>query len=301
MFSIKLKLSSVLTEEQIFTLGESLNGIAVSHSAIMKENPDFWHVQWLSEERPDEDEITNRFLIQSRMMEMEEPLDLQAYHWDIEELGDKNWLEECYKGFEPFSVGSLFIHGSHYKGDVPDDQISMQIDAATAFGTGEHATTKGCLEAMIQMKDAGMCPWNVLDMGTGSGILSVAAWKLWQTPVLGVDMDPESVRVATHHAELNDVPMGDGKVEFEKGDSVQAVKIQKRMPFDLIIANILSEPLKTLAPGFKDISDEGAYLILSGMVADKALAVREKYRELGFKMENQIRDGNWVTLVMKKV
>lgn len=255
MHSITLKLSSILTDDQVYALGEALNGVAISHSAIKKEKPKFWEICWICEDEPNAMEITNRIMIQSRVIGLEGDLDISPHHWDIEPVPNKDWLTECYKSFTPFSVGPFFIYGSHYEGDVPAEQIGMQIDAATAFGSGEHGTTKGCLQAMLDLKGQGVCPWNVLDMGCGSGILSIAAWKLWQTPILGIDIDDEAVRVSNHHAELNDIETrkgnkGNHKVEFARGKNKSAIKIQKKMPFEMIIANILAEPLRSLAQDF---------------------------------------------------
>lgn len=300
MYSTKLKLSTRLTEDEIYALGESLNGLAISHSATKSQKPNFWLLEWLSEEKLDAIELTSRILLQAELAGLEDSLDISPWHWEMDEVPDKNWLEECYKAFQPFSVGPFFIHGSHYDGDIPAEQIGMQIDAATAFGSGEHETTKGCLQAMLDLKGQGFCPWNVLDMGTGSGILSVAAWKLWQTPVLGVDMDEEAVKVSTHHAELNDVPIGDGKALFAKGDDFKCSSIAGRKPFELIIANILAEPLREMASGMAEVCDEGAYVILSGMLNDQAKGVEEVYEERGLHLRKKIELGNWTTLVLRK-
>lgn len=306
MYSIKLKLSTRLGEDKVYALGEALNGLASSHSAMKNDKPEYWQLEWLMDKEPDTNDMTERMMSQAEMISLDGQIDITPQHWDVEELDDKNWLEECYKTFNPFSVGPFFIYGAHHDGGVPAQQIGMQIDAATAFGSGEHGTTKGCLQAMLDIKGQGVCPWNILDMGTGSGILAIAAWKLWQSPVLGVDIQAESVRVATHHATLNDVPLEgeqskDGKVQFIEGDNAKIDAIKARAPYELIMANILSEPLKELAPGFGEIADSGGYIILSGMLEDQAASIRNRYEQQGFSFQNKIVLDGWTTLVMRKL
>lgn len=175
----------------------------------------------------------------------------------------------------------------------------MQIDAATAFGSGEHGTTKGCLLALLDLKESGVCPWNVLDMGTGSGILGIAAWKLWKTPVLAVDNDEEAMRVACHHRELNGISSGDTGMICKTGDGFRTKAVQEKKPFDLIIANILAVVLRELAGELKECSDKNGFIILSGILNIQAQEVLDAYEPLGFVLKNRFDIDEWSTLVLQ--
>lgn len=254
-----------------------------------------WEIRFLSENTPD-----------TRVLEeiLREALDNTAalpekFDWKTEPLPDTDWLAHSYRQFPPFSVGPFFIYGSHCEGSVPEGQIGLQIDAATAFGSGEHGTTKGCLQAMLDLKGRGACPWNVLDMGTGSGILAIAAWKLWKTPVLAVDNDPEAVRVARHHQQINNVPEGATEMTCACGDGFNEELTQKRKPYDLVIANILAGTLKEMAPDLKTVSDENGYVILSGILNEQAQSVIECYKRQGLRLKNRIEIGEWSTLTLQ--
>ncbi|MCC7305236.1 MAG: 50S ribosomal protein L11 methyltransferase [Alphaproteobacteria bacterium] len=218
----------------------------------------------------------------------------------IEEIpADTDWLAQSYRQFPPFEVGPFFVYGSHHKDPPPEDKIALQIDAATAFGSGEHGTTKGCLLAMTELKEAGVCPWNVLDMGTGSGILAIAAWRLWKTPVLAVDNDEEAVRVTARHAALNQVPLNDTGMICETADGFRGTLVQQKRPFDLVIANILAGPLKEMAADLAAVCDDNGYVILSGILTTQAQEVLDAYAKLGLQPRKRTDIGEWSTLVLQ--
>ena len=251
------------------------------------------------EDAPTAQDLTARLLIGFELHTIESANFQTPQEWLIEPLPEKDWLAESYKTFPPFEIGPFFIHGSHYDGDLPANKKPLQIDAATAFGSGEHGTTKGCLEAMIELKDQGHCPWNVLDMGTGSGILAIAAWKLWKTPILAVDNSEEAVRVAAHHQELNGVSNASSAMTCLLGDGFNTSEVENKKPFDLIIANILAGPLIDMAPALTKVADENAHIILSGMLVEQADEVWNAYKKQGLKKQNQINHGEWSTLVLQ--
>ena len=152
--------------------------------------------------------------------------------------------------------------------------------------------------AMLDLKEQGACPWNVLDMGTGSGILAIGAWKLWKTPVLAVDNDPECVRVTEHHREINKVPQGKTDMISVVGDGFVTPEVLEKKPFDLVIANILAGPLKDMAADLIAVSDENGFVILSGILNEQACSVIEAYKKLNLK--NKYEVGDWTTLVLQK-
>lgn len=215
-------------------------------------------------------------------------------------MPEQDWLAVSYEEFKPFSVGPFFIHGSHYEDAIPEEQIGLKIDAATAFGSGEHGTTRGCLEAMIDLKGRGACPWNVLDMGTGSGILAIAAWKLWKTPILAVDNDPEAVRMSRVHQEINGVPEGATEMTCACGEGFAEETTQKRKPYDLVIANILASALRDMAEELTAVTDTNGFVILSGILNEQAQSVLERYLPLGFAHKKSYTIGDWTTILLQK-
>lgn len=219
--------------------------------------------------------------------------------WAFERIPHTDWLAASYKQFPAFDVGPFFIYGSHHDGGVPGDKTGLQIDAATAFGSGEHGTTKGCLLAMLDLKESGVCPWNVLDIGTGSGILGIAAWKLWKTPVLATDNDEEAVRVAARHRDLNQVPGDETGMICVTADGFATDSVQAKKPFDLIIANILAVVLREMAHELLACTDKNGFIILSGILNTQAQEVLNVYEPLGFALRNRFDIGEWSTLVLQ--
>ena len=165
------------------------------------------------------------------------------WHW--EELPDTDWVAENQRSFRPFAVGPFWVHPSHVTDGMPAGLLPLRIDAGLAFGTGTHATTRGCLELLATLDPAETV--NAVDVGCGSGILAIAMAKLWQRPVLGGDNDAEAVDVARENAELNGV--GD-LCRFVMSAGLQAPELAARAPYDLIVANILAGPLAELSESF---------------------------------------------------
>ncbi len=298
MYRASIKLPADYKEESLTLLADAFEDISEAHVAL-RENTHSgpWNIEWVLRDAPDIVDLTARLSVQAQI----QGLELPSISWNISKIDtDINWLEESYKQPPPFSVGPFFIHGSHYEGDIPQGQMSLQIDAATAFGSGEHGTTKGCLQAMLDLKGRGQCPWNVLDMGTGSGILAIAAWKLWKTPILAVDNDAEAIRVSEHHADLNGVKLGGSALSIQTGDGFSASLVAKKAPFDLIIANILAAPLIEMAEALASVSDKNGYVILSGMLAEQADKVLSAYTKLGFSLKERYDIGEWSTLCLHK-
>ncbi len=299
MFKTSLHLPAHITTIEAAILGDSVSDLCSAHSALRAENTQSapWVLEWLFPKQIDPQVLKARLLIASDVHNIDIS---QNFDFMQEDVPDINWLEYSYMQFPSFSIGPFFIYGSHYEDNVPKEQIGLQIDAATAFGSGEHGTTSGCLQAMIDLKGQGACPWNVLDMGTGSGILAIAAWKLWKTPVLAVDNDPEAVRVAAHHREINNVPESATDIQCVCGDGFATELVQQRKPFDLIIANILPGPLKEMAEALVTCADENGAIVLSGILNEQAEGVLGVYQALGLEHRKTIEIGEWSTLMLRK-
>ncbi len=296
MYTAKLRLPASYNEIEIARLGEGIEPLAFS--ALRDENNEKspWTVEWMFESSPETQDLKNKIVLNAGIYEVSLPSPIDI---EIEALPEEqDWLSYSYKQFPAFEVGPFFIYGSHHEGAVPDDKLGLQIDAATAFGSGEHGTTAGCLEAMVILKDQGLCPWNVLDMGTGSGILAIAAWKLWKTPVLAVDNDPEAVRVTDRHCAQNKVPMGPGNIVSACGDGFNTPLVQDKKPYELIIANILAGPLKDMAADLTQTCDENGYVILSGILNEQADDVIKAYEAQGMELKHHLKIKDWSTLIL---
>jgi ribosomal protein L11 methyltransferase len=299
VYRARLKLPADFEETDLEILGQALEDVSLGHIALREENLQAapWKLEWIIQDKPSStDDFNARLHLTANLNN----IDLPRPEWQFEEIPDIDWLAHSYQQFPPFSVGPFFIYGSHFTSGVPDGQIGLQIDAATAFGSGEHGTTKGCLQAMLDLKGIGQCPWNVLDMGTGSGILAVAAWRLWKTPVLAIDNDAESVRVAAHHVAINQITADPSSVTCDFGDGFKTKIVQQKKPYDLIIANILAGPLIDMAQELAEVTDENGYVILSGMLNDQAADVLKAYETQGFALKKRYDIGEWSSLAIQK-
>lgn len=214
----------------------------------------------------------------------------------IEALPDIDWLQHVYENLKPIEAGRFFVHGSHIQQDLPQDKTCIIIEAASAFGTGEHPTTKGCLTALDRLL-AQKSPQKILDMGTGSGILAIAvAAVVPKTNVIAaVDIDANSVRVARNHAADNKV---EDRILFEAGDGCRAPIVGKHAPYDLVLANILAQPLMDMAADLTSVASGD--IILSGFTETQLPYVEKHYLANGCKRVSVDQIEEWVTLWLRK-
>jgi ribosomal protein L11 methyltransferase len=210
-----------------------------------------------------------------------------------------DWVAENQRSFQPFAIGQFWVHPSHDPGAPPPGAVPLRIDAGLAFGTGAHATTRGCLEAIGHLDPglAGRC----IDVGCGSGILTVAMAKLWRRPVLGSDNDPEAVAVARENAALNGVA---DRCAFHVADGLDSPALAAAGPYELIVANILAQPLIDLAPSFARASTPRAVLILAGLLVEQENEIKAAYAVHGFARVGRIvHEGGgdaWPTLLLRR-
>jgi ribosomal protein L11 methyltransferase len=209
----------------------------------------------------------------------------------------KDWVGASLAALKPVAAGRFAIHGAHDRAGIPVNRIGIEIEAALAFGTGHHGTTRGCLLALDCL-----CPLGsrnsrprILDLGTGSGVLAIAAARALRRRVLATDIDPEAVRVARDNARLN---RAGSLVEVLRADGLAAPQIRAGAPFDLVFANILLAPLQRLAAPLTAIIAPGGRLVLSGLLASQANAARAAYR--GLRLERRIALDGWTTLVLRR-
>ncbi|MBN35088.1 MAG: 50S ribosomal protein L11 methyltransferase [Rhodospirillaceae bacterium] len=214
----------------------------------------------------------------------------------IEEVAGRDWVAETVEAFPPLPIGPFWIHGSHV--GPPDlDRIPILIDAGIAFGSGEHATTEGCLLALGSLRDRGFHPANTLDMGCGSGILAIGAVKLYDCEVLALDVDPASADFARDAATANCAAQ---RITAMAGDGYATSEVDARAPYDLILANILANPLIAMAPDLARVLKPGGITILSGMLSSQADAVQQAHQAAGLTLVERGDLRDWSTLTMMK-
>lgn len=220
-----------------------------------------------------------------------------------ERIRDADWVTLSQAGIEPVHAGRFYVHTETNKGVVPAGAKSFRIDASLAFGTGTHETTSGCLIALDQLKRQGAVVRNLLDLGTGTGLLAFAALHLWPGAyATASDIDPRSIDVTADNAGFNGVAVGTGRgqVALAVAAGMEHPLIEAGAPYDLIIANILAGPLIELAPSVSEALAEGGTLILAGLLEGQAEAVARAYRRQGLRLVSRADRGHWPTLKLVK-
>ncbi len=220
---------------------------------------------------------------------------IAAPDWRIEPLPDTDWAARLQADFPPRRIGRFFLHGSHYEGRAPRGTIPIRIDAGAAFGTGQHELTEGCLRALERVC-ATRAFRHALDMGTGSGLLAIAAANLARVPVLALDNDPVAVQVARENVDENGVAK---LVRCERSDGYRGLA-RAESPFDLILANILARPLVRMAPAAAKRLSPGGVIVLAGFLSKDARKVSDAHRVAGLAPFFRVPVGDWTTLVMTK-
>ncbi len=212
----------------------------------------------------------------------------------VEPLPDQDWIRLSQQGLPPVRAGRFFVYGAHDAGTVPHGVIPIRIEAGLAFGTGHHETTALCLGVLSDLARAKRFR-NVLDLGTGTGLLAIGAAKLWKRPVLASDIDLVAVEVARDNAVANNSgPL----VRAVVADGVASPVLSRTAPYDLLIANILAGPLTRLAPEIIRVLAPGAVLVLSGLLTNQERLVTSFYRDL--RVLYVRRMGPWSALVLAK-
>jgi len=250
-----------------------------------ESRPDEWLIHAYFEHRPESDEIA--FLSS-----------LGSGPPRIEQLGEDDWVTMSQAGLRPIRAGRFTIHTPTCRPDP--DRINFEIDAGLAFGTGQHATTAGCLAALDALERGGARFANIADVGTGTGLLAFAALALWpEAKCIATDIDPIAIDVARENAAINRVRIGHGQGELLLGvaDGMQSPMLAARAPFDLIVANILAGPLIALAPHFTKALAPGGTIILAGLLDTQAPAVSDAYEALGLTLRDG-GSGEWPVLVL---
>jgi ribosomal protein L11 methyltransferase len=271
---------------------------SVSAAVSMFEDPidsGRWRVESFTGAEPDRVHIAGRI---SRACQAAGTAPLADPRFEL--VAARDWVAENQASFPPVRVGRCFIYGSHVAAAPPPASIPIRLDPGTAFGSGEHASTAGCLE-LLQLLAKRHRFERPLDLGCGSGILSIAMAKLFHVPVLASDLDDEAARVTALNARKNGV----GRlVRALTAPGYRAPAIAAEAPFDLIVANILANPLirmaGDLARHLRPPADGGGIAVLSGLVERDGRRVLAAHQAHGLRLRYwRVRDG-WLTLGLER-
>lgn len=252
------------------------------------------------ESKPDEWLIHAYFEHPPTVEELETVRSLGSGEPRVEALAETDWVTMSQSGLQPIRAGRFTVHTPMFPPE--DERINFEIDASLAFGTGQHATTSGCLEALDKLERDGKRFANVADIGTGTGLLAFAGLALWpEAKCIAADIDDVAVNVARDNAAINRVKLGHGAGELllAQADGMDSPLLSARAPFDLIIANILAGPLIDLAHDFAKNVAPGGTIILAGLLDTQAQSVIGAYESAGL----MLRDpgfGEWPVLVCQR-
>lgn len=265
--------------------------VVISGSEVEDDRPQEWVLEaWYSHEPSEAQQADIASLFDG---------DLPVF--TVEKLPEQDWITLSQQEAEPIRAGRFYVHTSDYP--PVDGAMNIEIPASQAFGTGQHQTTAGCLEMLDAMKERGVISRNIADIGTGTGLLAIAAMRLWPRALCTAsDIDDVCAGVVADNAELNSVPIGAdrGQLTMVIADGMADPLLEARGPYDLLIANILAAPLVELAPDFEAAVTPGASILLAGLLERQEPAVRRAYRQAGFRLAERRVNGNWSILWLRK-
>ncbi|HMR34181.1 MAG TPA: 50S ribosomal protein L11 methyltransferase [Geminicoccaceae bacterium] len=276
-------------EAVVDDLVERLDELALSVSAFEADGDGTdraptWRIELLLDAEPDTGQIARTVA----------EAGLAGADLTVDAVPETDWLTATARQFPPVRAGRFVVHGSHARDQLPGDAIPVEIDAGLAFGSGEHATTQGCLMAMSRIVRR---RHRILDLGCGSAVLAIAAARLWPTArVLAADNDSVAVRVAAANVRINDVA---SHVRTLVSEGYAASAIRHAAPFDLILANILADPLIELAPALARHLAPGGHAVLSGLLDRQAEAVAVAHTRRGLRLVHRRDIGPWTTLLLR--
>lgn len=251
-------------------------------------HPDLWAIELIHQGEPD------RQALLTRLAALAQPWRI-AIELSVSPIPSTDWLHRTAENFPPQRVGRFWIHGSHVTEQPPPGTVPIRLDAGQAFGSGEHDSTRGCLLALDRLARRRRLR-RVLDLGCGAGILAIAAAKCWPARVVAADNDPIAVAVAQGNAAGNGV----ARVRCMISDGYGSAELRAVGPFDLILANILADPLCAMArETARNLAPHGT-VVLSGLLDRQADRVLAAHRVFGLRLREQIGDGPWITLVLAR-
>ncbi len=251
------------------------------------EGESFWTIEVRFSGRPDRNKIV-QWVSEAAGAEIARTI-------AFESEANKDWVAASLTGLGPVRVGRFVVHGAHDRHEVAPNRIGIEIEAALAFGTGHHGTTRGCLAAIERV--ARGRSRRILDLGTGSGVLAIAAARAFRRPVVAGEIDPVATAAAQRNARGN---RAGNFVQVIRADGVKHSAIRAGAPYDLVLANLLLQPLQRLARPVRALLAPGATVVLSGLMPAQANAALASFRAQGLVLRRREVIENWVTLTLTR-
>jgi ribosomal protein L11 methyltransferase len=285
----RLRADEATAREISGTLGELLDAAGTAVAAFEAEDG-AWLVEIYNDAALDEEAL--------RAVVRQAAGDAAAARLQFAALPERDWVASSLAGLKPVRAGRFVLHGAHDRGSVPSHRIGIEIEAALAFGTGHHGTTRGCLlafELLVKKRRSGRT--RVLDVGTGTGVLAIAAARALRCPVTASDIDCVAVRIAKTNARHN---RASTYIRTVRAAGATAYAITRRGPYSIVFANILLGPLKRLARPIGRVIRQGSVVIVSGLLPVQANAARAAYAMQGLRLEQRIELEGWTTLVLRR-
>jgi ribosomal protein L11 methyltransferase len=267
---------------------ETFDPAETASAAFENEAEKIWEVEVYFAFAPDENAMRDLVRIAAG--------DEAATAIRFETLDQQDWVKASLDGLSMVEAGRFLIHGGHDRHRVPLNRIGIEIEAALAFGTGHHGTTRGCLLMLDQLLKARR-PKKVLDVGTGTGVLAMAAARVIHKRVFAGDIDPVAVRAARGNARLNRCG---STLRPVTAPGLSHPDLRGRRSYDVIFANILAKPLRRLAPSLAQSASRSADVILSGLLFQDVAGVLSAYAAQGFRLAGRINLEGWACLRLKR-
>lgn len=288
------KIEFVVRGGEVEAFGRELDELTVAIAAFEIVPGGAWRIEAYTVEEPDADALKAALDRAATGL----GIGIPGYH--VAPLPPVDWLAENRRAFPPQSLARYFIHGSHFTGRVPPGRVGVLVDAATAFGSGEHETTRGCLlslDRLARRRSAFRRHPRALDIGCGSGILAIAIAKTWPIKVMAGDLDAESVRVTRENARLNHVA---ARLQATRANGYRARTIQRGRPYDIVTSNILARPLCALSRDLGRALSRRGVAILSGLLVEQESQVLAAHRRQGLALVRRARRSGWSTLLLAR-
>lgn len=267
-------------------LGEMFDPTETAVAAFEAEDGVTWRLEAYFADAPDEDFI--RDLIRP-------VVGAQADAAEFRTIDQKDWVRASLEGLVPVRAGRFRIHGSHDRDTVRPNELAIEIEAALAFGTGHHGTTRGCLAALNEIGRRRR-PRRILDVGTGTGVLAIAAARRFRRRVAAGDIDAIAVEAARDNARKN---RAHPYVRPVRAAGLGHPALRAGGPYDLVLANILARPLRALAPSIRARVAPGGEIVLSGLLGPDVPGVVSAYRAQGLILVRRRMLEGWATLLFR--
>jgi ribosomal protein L11 methyltransferase len=275
-------------ERAVAAFEAALGEVCASVSAFHDDSAGFWTVEGVRAPGAREAELAAALALAAAATGVTAEAEFAS-------LPAEGWLARSYAGFAEQRVGRFAIRGTHIAALRAAGRITLVLDAAAAFGSGEHGSTRGCLRALERI--AHHRPRRILDLGTGSGILAMAAARLLARRVLASDIDPWAVRTARTNAAQNGLA---SRIRILRADGWKCLSVRRAGPYDLVFANILARPLCRMAAALARHLAPGGHAILAGLLDAQARWVLAAHRRHGLSLCARIAEDRWTTLLLRR-